>query len=133
MLFLNFRLFISFFLQIFPATPIKSSKVYFIFLISVFGIFSNNNLNGCHRNFDVNRNHYNRKTFTAEILDINRIRYNCGEMAEITYPTFDQHYSKYIFRNSISHSLQRAEGNGDNIKFYWNNFIASLVFFMQTI
>ena len=91
MLFLNFRLFISFFLQIFPATPIKSSKVYFIFLISVFAIFSINNLNVCHRNFDVNRNHFNCTTFTTEILDINRIRYNCGEMAEITYPTFDQH------------------------------------------
>ena len=49
-------------------------------------------------------------------------------MAEITYPHFDQHYSKYIFRNSISHNLQRAEGNGDNIKFYWINFITSLLF-----
>ena len=49
-------------------------------------------------------------------------------MAEITYPHFDQHYSKYIFRNSISHKLQRAEGNGDNIKFYYINFIASLLF-----
>ena len=128
MLFLNFRLFISFFLQIFPATPIRSSKVYFIFLISVFAIFSINNLNVCHRNFDVNRNHYNCTTFTTEILDTNRVRHNCGEMAEITYPHFDQHYSKYIFRNSISHNLQRAEGNGDNIKFYWINFIASLLF-----
>ena len=128
MLFLNFRLFISFFLQIFPATPIRSSKVYFIFLISVFAIFSINNLNVCHRNFDVNRNHYNCTTFTTEILDTNRVRHNCGEMAEITYPHFDQHYSKYIFRNSISHNLQRAEGNGDNIKFYWINFITSLLF-----
>ena len=127
-LFLNFRLFISFFSQIFAATQIKSSKVYFIFLISVFAIFSINNLNVCHRNFDVNRNHYNCTTFTTKILDINRIRYNCGEMAEITYPHFDQHYSKYIFRNSISHNLQRAEGNGDNIKFYWINFITSLLF-----
>ena len=117
-----------FFLQIFPATPIKSSKVYFIFLISVFAIFSINNLNVCHRNFDVNRNHYNCTTFTTEILDTNRVRHNCGEMAEITYPHFDQHYSKYIFRNSISHNLQRAEGNGDNIKFYWINFITSLLF-----
>ena len=49
-------------------------------------------------------------------------------MAEMTYPHFDQHYSKYIFRNSISHNLQRAEGNGDNIKFYWINFITSLLF-----
>ena len=127
-LFLNFRLFISFFSQIFAATQIKSSKVYFIFLISVFAIFSINNLNVCHRNFDVNRNHYNCTTFTTEILDTNRVRHNCGEMAEITYPHFDQHYSKYIFRNSISHNLQRAEGNGDNIKFYWINFITSLLF-----
>ena len=97
-LFLNFRLFISFFSQIFAATQIKSSKVYFIFLISVFAIFSINNLNVCHRNFS-------------------RIRYNCGEMAEITYPHFDRHYSKYIFRNSISHNVQGAQGNGDNIKF----------------
>ena len=117
MLFLNFRLFISFFLQIFPATPIKSSKVYFIFLISVFAIFSINNLNVYHRNFDVNRNNYNCRTFTTKILDISRIRYNCGEMAEITYPHFDRHYSKYIFRNSISHNVQGAQGNGDNIKF----------------
>ena len=49
-------------------------------------------------------------------------------MAEITYPHFDQHYSKYIFRNSMSHNLQRAEENGDNIKFYWINFIFSLLF-----
>ena len=49
-------------------------------------------------------------------------------MAEITFPHFDQHYSKYIFRKSISHNLQRAEGNGDNIKFYWINFITSLLF-----
>ena len=105
-----------FFLQIFPATPIRSSKVYFIFLISVFAIFSINNLNVCHRNFDVNRNHYNYTTFTTKILNINRIRYNCGEMAEITYPNFDQPYSKYIFRNSISHNLQRAEGNWDKLK-----------------
>ena len=62
-LFLNFRLFISFFSQIFAATQIKSSKVYFIFLISVFAIFSINNLNVCHRNFDVNRNHHNCTTF----------------------------------------------------------------------
>ena len=53
MLFFNFRLFISFFLQIFPATPIKSSKIYLIFLISVFAIFSINNLTVCHRNFTV--------------------------------------------------------------------------------
>ena len=44
-------------------------------------------------------------------------------MAEITYPHFDQHYSKYIFRNSMSHKLQRAKENGDNI-----NFITSLLF-----
>ena len=60
----------------------KSSKVYFIFLISVFAIFSINDLNVCHRNFDVNRNHCNCATFKTEILDINRIRYNCGEMAK---------------------------------------------------
>ena len=128
-LFLNFRLFISFFSQVFPATQIKSSKVYFIFLISVFAIFSINNLNVCHRNFDVSRNHYNCTTFTTEILDTNRVRYNCGEMAEITYPHFDQHYSKYIFRNNKSYNLQWAEGNGDNIKFYWINFITSLLFY----
>ena len=110
-LFLNFRLFISFFSQTFPATQIKGSKVYFIFLISAFAIFSINNLNLCHRNFDVNRNHYNCKTFTTEILDTNRVR------------------SKYIFRNSINHNLQRAQGNGDNIKFYWISFITSLFFY----
>ena len=49
-------------------------------------------------------------------------------MAEITYPHFDQHHSKYIFRNSINHNLQRAKGDGDNIKFYWVNFITSLLF-----
>ena len=38
------------------------------------------------------------------------------------------HYSKCIFRNSMSHNLQRAEENGDNIKFYWINFIISLLF-----
>ena len=49
-------------------------------------------------------------------------------MAEITYPHLDQHYSKYIFRNNMSHNLQRAEENGGNIKFYWINFITSLLF-----
>ena len=89
----------------------KKFKVYFIFLISVFGVFSINNLTVCHRNFDGNRHLYNCKTITTEILEINRIRYNCGEMAAITYPHFDQHYNKYIFRNNISHNLQWAEGN----------------------
>ena len=68
------------------------------------------------------------KLSRTEILDINRIWYNCGEMAETTYPQFHQHYSKYIFRNSISHNLQWAEEDGDNIKFYWINFITSLLF-----
>ena len=47
---------------------------------------------------------------------------------ETTYPRFDLHYSKYIFRNSMSHNLQLAEENGENIKFYWVNFIISLLF-----
>ena len=127
-IFLNFRLFISIFLQIFPAISIKSSKVYCIFLISVFAIFNINNLNVCHRIFDVSKNHFKCKTCKTEILDINRIRYNFGEMAEITYAHFDQHYSKYIFRNSMRHNLQRVEENGDNIKFCWINFIISLIF-----
>ena len=86
------------------------------------------NLNVCHRNFDVDNNHFNCRTFTTEILHINKIRYKCGEMVEITYPHFDQHYSKYIFRNSMSHNLQRAEENGGDIEFYWINFITSLLF-----
>ena len=60
-----------------------------MFLISVFAIFNINNLNVCHTNFDVNKNHFNCKTFKTEIFGINRIRYNFGEMAEITYPHFD--------------------------------------------
>ena len=69
----------------------------------IFAIFNMKNLNVCHRNFDVNKNHFNCKTFTTEILDINRIRYNSGEMAEITYPHFDQHYSNQHY--STSHNL----------------------------
>ena len=49
-------------------------------------------------------------------------------MAEVTYPHFDQHYSKYIFRNSMSQNLQRSEKNRDNIKFFWIKFITSLLF-----
>ena len=49
-------------------------------------------------------------------------------MVEITYPHFDQHYSKYIFRNSMCHNLQRVKEYGDNINFYWINFITSLLF-----
>ena len=49
-------------------------------------------------------------------------------MAEITYPHFDQHYSKYVFRNRMSHNLQQAKENGDNINFYWINFTTSLLF-----
>ena len=83
------RFWYHFFLQIFPAKQIKSSKVYFIFLISVFAVFTIDNLNVCHRNFDVNRSHCNCTTFKTEVLDINKIRYNCDEMAEITYPHLD--------------------------------------------
>ena len=54
-------------------------------------------------------------------------------MVEITYPHFDQHYSKYIFRNSMSHNLQRAEENGDNIKLYWIKIITSLLFLCKHI
>ena len=85
-------------------------------------------LNVCHRNFDVNKNHFNCNTFKTEILQINKIRYNFDEVAEITYPHFHQHYSKYISRNSITHNMQRAEENGHNIKLYWINFITSLLF-----
>ena len=98
-----------------------------MFLISIFAIFVINNLNLCNRSFDVNKNHFNCKIFTTEISKINRIRYN-GEMTEITNLHFDQHYGKYIFRNSMSHNLQRAEENGNNVKFYWINFITSLLF-----
>ena len=49
-------------------------------------------------------------------------------MAGITYAHFDQYYSKYIFRNSMSHNLQRAKENRDNSKFYWITFITSLLF-----
>ena len=115
MLFLNFRLFLPFVLQIYSAVSTKSSRVYFVFQSNL-----------CHRTFDVNKNHFSCKTFTTEILDINRIRYNYGEMAEITHSYFDQRYSKYIFRNSMSHNLQRAEENGDNIKYYWINLITPL-------
>ena len=52
-------------------------------------------------------------------------------MVEITYPHFDQHYSKYIFRNRVSHNLQWSKENGDNINFYWINFITSLLFFCK--
>ena len=76
----------------------------------------------------MNKNHFNCKSFKTKFLDINRIRYNFGETAEITYPHFDQHYSKYIFRKSMSHNLLRAEENGDNITCYWINFITSLLF-----
>ena len=67
MLFLNFRLFISF------LTSTKTYKVRFMSLISFFAIFSISNLNLCHKNFDLNKNHFNRKTFTTDILNINRI------------------------------------------------------------
>ena len=49
-------------------------------------------------------------------------------MAEIRYPHFDQHHSKYIFKVGMSHNLQRAEENGNNVKFYRINFITSLLF-----
>ena len=48
-------------------------------------------------------------------------------MAGITCSHYDQHYSNYILRNSMSHSLQRAEKNGDDIKFYWIKLITSLL------
>ena len=70
-----------------------------MFLISVSNTI---NLNLSHKIFDVNKNHFNYKTFKTKILDIDRIRYNYGGMTEITCSNFDQHYSKYIFGNTIS-------------------------------
>ena len=101
-----------------------------MFLISVFVIFNINHLNLCHRNFGENKNHFDRKTFATKILNINSIRF---KVAELTYPYFDQHYSKYIFRNSLSHNLQQTEENGDNAKFYWINFVTPLLFLCKTI
>ena len=49
-------------------------------------------------------------------------------MAQMTYLPSDQHYSKYIFRNIMSHNLQRAEENGDNTKFCWIDLITPLLF-----
>ena len=49
-------------------------------------------------------------------------------MAEITYPHSDQHYSKYIFRNAMSHNLQQADENGSSFKLYCINFITSFLF-----
>ena len=51
--------------------------------MSVFAISSIIYLNLFHKNFDVSNNHFNCKTFSTEILGINRIRYNYGEIAEI--------------------------------------------------
>ena len=129
----KFQAFHVIFLQIFPVISIESSKVYFMFLVSVFAIFNIDDLNVCHRNLDVNKNHFNCKTFRTDILDINRIRYSYGEMTEITYPHFGKRYSKYIFKNSMRHNLQRAEENGDKFEFYWINFISSLLFLRRKI
>ena len=41
-----------------------------MFLTAVFAIFNVNNLNLCQRNSDMNKNRFNCKTFTTEILDI---------------------------------------------------------------
>ena len=49
-------------------------------------------------------------------------------MAEIRYPHFDQHHSKYIFKDGMSHNLQRAEEKGNNVIFYRINFITSHLF-----
>ena len=54
----EFQAFYTTFLPIFPAMSTESSKIYFIFLISVFAIFYRRNLNVCHRNFDVNKNSF---------------------------------------------------------------------------
>ena len=48
-------------------------------------------------------------------------------MTEITLSHFDQHYSKYIFKNGMSHHLQQDEENGGNIEFCWINFITYLL------
>ena len=41
-----------------------------MFLTAVFAIFNVNNLNLYQRNSDINKNRFNCKTFTTEILDI---------------------------------------------------------------
>ena len=57
MLFFEVQAFHIIFLQILLAISTEISKVYFMFLISIFAIFNINNLNQWHRNSDVNRNH----------------------------------------------------------------------------
>ena len=96
----EFQGFYVIFLQIFPVISTKSSKVYFMFLISVFAIFNIDNLNLCQRNFDVNKNHFNCKTFTTEILDINRIRYNYGGMVKWLYGYNYQQTRLFALRRS---------------------------------
>ena len=84
------------------------------------------------KNFDVNNSHFNRKTFSAEILGINRISYHYGEIAEIN-SHFDQRFSKYIFGNSLSQNLQCTKENRNNITFYWINSITPLLFFTTQV
>ena len=54
-------------------------------------------------------------------------------MAEITYAHFHQHYSKYIFRNSMSHNLQPVEENKGNVKFYQLFYNISSIFMQTTL
>ena len=104
------------------------SKVYITFPILVLAISSIIGLNLFHKNIYANSDHFNCKTFSTEILDINRTRHNYGEMAEITYPHSDQNYGKFTSRNSISRNSQKTKVNESNIEFFWINFVTSLLF-----
>ena len=42
----------------------------------------------------MSNDNFDCETFSTEILDINSVMYNNGAIAEITYPHFEQDYSK---------------------------------------
>ena len=91
----------------------KFQSVYVIFLTTVFAI----SLNPFHKNTDVKNKRFNGKTFSTEIFQINRVRCNYDEIAEMPYPHFDQNYSKYIFRSTLNQSLQLTKENKNNNSF----------------
>ena len=81
----------------------KPGTLYAFFLIVFFANSNFINLNRDHKNISFTY----KRSFT-EILDVNEFRLRCekfqGEMAEITYPIFDQKI-RCNFHSNINHNL----------------------------
>ena len=82
----------------------------------------------------MSNDNFDCETFSTEILDINSVMYNNGAIAEITYPHFEQDYSKLNTSSEIlSVKIYSGPKKKSNIRFYWINFITSFIFLSKQL